>query len=182
MSVAKTCVQRGKRNGVFVSLGASAVVLLQAFVAILLAKYIFRNPVINTMLLRAGSVIFLLTGAYFLVIARRSVKEVMVDPTSGFRSFLKGMGVSILNILPIPYFCAIGAAMNLGGNVEYHLIDIFLFTVAAALGTFTTLYFYVIFFVKIEEKTDVFSKYSNYFMAILMLILVIITLIRIYYE
>lgn len=182
MSVAKTCVQRGKRNGVFVSIGASTVVLLQAFLAILLAKYIFKNPVINTMLLRAGSVIFLLMGAYFLVIARRSAKDVTVDPTTGFQSFLKGMGVSVLNILPIPYFCAVGAAMNLGGNVEYHLIDIFLFTLSAALGTFTTLYLYVIFFVKIEEKTDVFSKYSNYFMASLMLILVIITLIRIYYQ
>lgn len=182
MSVAKICVQRGKRNGVFVSIGASAVALFQAFIAILLAKYIFRNPVINTMLLRTGSVIFLLMGAYFLVMARRSAREVSIAPTSGFRSLLKGMGVAVLNILPIPYFCAVGAAMNIGGNVEYHLVDIFLFTLAAGLGTFSTLYLYVIFFVKIEEKTDVFSKYSNYFMASLMLVLVIITLIRIYYQ
>lgn len=182
MSVAKTCVQRGKRNGMFVSIGASAVVLFQALIAILLAKYIFRNPIVNNMLLRAGSVIFLLMGAYFLVMARRNARDVEVDPSSGLRSLLKGMGISVLNILPIPYFCAIGAAMNIGGNVDYHLVDIFLFITAAGLGTFSTLYLYVIFFVKIEEKTAIFSKYSNYFMAILMLVLVLITLLRIYYQ
>ncbi len=182
MSVAKTCVQRGRRNGVLVSVGASAIVLLQAFLAVLMTKYIFRNPVVNNMLLRAGLVIFVIMGAYFLVIARKGSKTVVVDPTTGLRSLLKGMGVSVLNILPIPYFCAIGAAMNIGGNVEYHIGDIIIFVLAAALGTFSTLYLYVVFFMKIEQRTAVFSKYSNYFMALLMLILVIVTLLRIYYQ
>lgn len=182
MSVAKTCVLRGRRNGVLVSVGASFIVLLQALLAILMTKYIFRYPVVNNMLLRAGLVIFVIMGAYFLIVARKGSKEVAVDPTIGLRSLLKGMGIALLNILPIPYFYAIGAAMNIGGHVEYHIGDIFIFVLAAALGTFSTLYLYVIFFMKIEEKAAVFSKYSNYFMAALMLILVIVTLIRIYYQ
>ncbi|HSJ11959.1 MAG TPA: hypothetical protein VK916_04705, partial [Gillisia sp.] len=55
------------------------------------------------------------------------------------------------------------------------------FILAASLGTFTTLYFYVLSFLKIEHKTEIFSKYSNYFMAALMFVLVIITIIRIFY-
>lgn len=181
MSVAKTCVQKGKKNGMYVSLGASFVVLFQALIAILLAKYIFNNPFVHNILLRTGLVIFLLMGGYFFIMAQRKRKEVEVPETSGVKSLLKGMLISVLNIFPIPYFCAIGAALNVSGSVDYHISEIFLFVFAASLGTFSTLYLYVIFFAKIEEKSTYFSKYSNYFMALLMFVLVIITLVRIFY-
>lgn len=181
MSVAKTCVQKGKRSGMFFASGASIVVLIQAFIAILLAKYIFNNPYIHNVLLRTGLVIFILMAAYFFIMAQRKKKEVEVSSTTKTQSVLKGMAVSALNVFPIPYFCALGAALNVSGKVDYHNIQILLFVTAASLGTFTTLYLYVIFFIRIEEKAAYFSKYSNYFMAILMLVLVVITLFRIFY-
>lgn len=181
MSVAKTCVQKGKSSGIYVAIGASFIVLFQALIAILLAKYIFDNPYVRNMLLRAGLVIFLLMGAYFIIIAQRKRKEVQVHVTNGARSLLKGMIISALNVFPIPFFCALGAAMNVGGSVDYHNLQILAFVLAASLGTFTTLYLYAIFFARIEDKSDYFSKYSNYFMAGLMFVLVIITLFRIFY-
>lgn len=182
MSVAKTCVKRGKKNGIYVAVGAAVIVLFQALIAILLAKYIFDNPYVRNMLLRTGLVIFLLMAGYFFIMAQRKKKEVEVAETNGLRSVLKGMMISILNIFPIPYFCAIGAGLNVGGNVDYHISQILFFIVAAALGTFTTLYLYALFFAKIEDKNTYFAKYSNYFMAILMMVLVIITFIRIFYH
>ncbi len=184
MSVAKTCVQHGKKNGLFVAIGASLVVAFQALVAILLARYIFGNPFVRNMLLRTGLVIFLIMAVFFFVKAKRSrVKKVKISKHAGIRSLGKGMMVSVLNVLPIPYFCALGAALNVSGKVEYDVMAISLFIAAAVLGTFTALYLYVIFFVRIENKSASFAKYSNYFMAALMLVLVIITLIRtIYFE
>ena len=44
MTVAKTCVNKGKRSGLRVALGASMVVFFQAMLAILMAKYIFNHP------------------------------------------------------------------------------------------------------------------------------------------
>ncbi len=181
MSVAKTCVQKGKRNGMYFASGAAFVVLIQAFIAILLAKYIFNNPYIHNILLRTGLVIFILMAVYFFVMAQRKKKEVKVENTTGMRSIIKGMAVSSLNVFPIPYFCALGAALNVSGKVDYHNIQILLFVVAASVGTFSTLYLYVMFFIRIEEKAAYFSRYSNYFMAILMLVLVVITLFRIFY-
>jgi hypothetical protein len=40
---------------------------------------------------------------------------------------------------------------------------------------------YVVYFNKLEAKTALFSKYANYILSLLMLILVVITLIRIFY-
>ncbi len=181
MTVAKTCVQKGKKNGIYVAVGASFVVLIQAMIAIFLARYIFDNPFVRNVLLRAGLVIFLILMVYFFVMAKHKRKKVVVNPTSGVKSIFKGIMIGALNVFPIPYFVALGAALNVNGKVEYHLLNNTVFVFAASLGTFTTLYLYALFFAKIEAEETFFAKYSNYFMAGLMLILVVITLVRIYY-
>lgn len=182
MSVAKTCLKRGKSSGIFMALGASLVVLLQATISIMLARYIFDNTYINSVLLRAGFVIFLIMMFYFLIMAQRKRKEVEVTPASGAKSIFKGIMIGALNIFPIPFFIALAAALNVNGDIEYHLLNNTAFVLAASFGTFTTLYFYALFFAKIEAENTFFVKYSNYFMAALMLVLLIITFIRIFTQ
>lgn len=182
MTVARTCLERGKQNGVLVAVGASLVVLFQAFIAILLAKYIFNNAYVKNILLRTGAVIFLLLAIYFFVKARQRRTKIKVYGKADTRSFFKGIMMSLINVLPIPYFCAIAAGLSVSGKMNYDLLRMLIFALAAALGTFVTLYFYVFSFLKIEKKTATITKYSNYFMGILMLILVIITLARIVYT
>ncbi|WP_378186328.1 LysE family translocator [Aquimarina sp. W85] len=182
MTVARTCLEKGKKNGILVAVGASLIVVIQALVAILLAKYIFFNPFVRTILLRTGAVIFLLLAIYFFIKARQRSTKIKVRSNDDTRSFLKGVIMSAINVLPIPYFCAIAAGMSVSGKVEYEYIEIFSFILAAGLGTFVTLYLYVLSFLKIETKTESITKYSNYFMGVLMLILVIITMLRIVYT
>ena len=181
MTVAKTCVEHGKKNGLYVALGASIIVIFQALIAIILAKYIFDNPFVRNILLRTGLVIFIFLTIYFYVKARSNSDIESRTKKANSNSIFKGMLVAVLNVFPIPFFVAIGAALNVAGDVEYHWSLMLVFVIAASLGTFTTLYFYVFSFWKIEDKTTLFTKYSNYFMAALMLVLVIITLVRIFY-
>ena len=184
MSVAKTCVQHGKKNGILVAVGASIVVLFQAWIAIQLARYIFGNPYVQNMLLRTGIVIFAIMAIFFFVKAKKSkVKQVKESKHAGLKSLGKGMMVSALNVLPIPYFCALGVGLNVSGKVDYDVMAMITFIAAATLGTFTALYLYATFFARINKKSASFNKYSNYFMAGLMLVLVVITLMRtLYFE
>ncbi len=179
MSVAKTCIERGKKNGILVAVGASIVVFFQAWIAIQLARYIFYNPFYHNMLLRTGVVIFLLMGIYFFVQARKKNKVIKTHSHDETRSFFKGVMIAALNVLPIPYFCALGAGLNVSGTVNYNLANIWAFIIAAMLGTFATLYVYVISSIKIVGKTAFVNKYSNYFMAWLMILLLVITLLRV---
>lgn len=179
MTVAKSCVERGKRSGVFVSLGSCTIVLIQAFFAILLSKYILSHPYVNKMLLRAGLVVFLLLMIYFFIQAKKNKKIKTSKKGNSAKSYLRGLTIALFNVFPIPYFVALSTAFA-PEKGDYDIVDMVIFASAAALGSFATLYGYVIGFAKIERHTQSFSKYSNYFMAGLMLILVIITLIRIY--
>ena len=182
MTVARTCLERGKKNGILVAVGASSVVILQAALAILLAKYIFFNPFVKNMLLRTGAVIFFFMAIYFFVKAKKKEAKVKEYKGAQTRSFFKGVMMSLLNVLPIPYFCAIAAGMSVSGKIEYDAQKILWFSLAAGAGTFLTLYLYVLSFLQIEKKTETITKYSNYFMAILMVVLVIITIARIIYT
>jgi hypothetical protein len=92
------------------------------------------------------------------------------------------MLVAALNIFPVPYFVAIAGALHIGVGATYDWSRIIAFILAASMGSFTTLYVYVLSFIRIEKQAEAFSKYSNYFMTALMLILVIVTLLRIYYS
>ncbi len=179
MTVAKTCVMRGKKNGLYVAIGAGIVILIQALIAVLLAKYVFDHPYVKRILLRAGLVIFSILGVYFFVQAKnkKGIKHKSTEKDSN--SIFKGMLIAALNVFPIPYFIAIAGTMNLSSDVSYDWSMITSFSLAAASGSFTSLYLYVFFFNKIEQKAEKFAKYSNYFMAALMLVLILITVIRI---
>jgi len=182
MTVAKTCLERGKKDGIMVAIGAATVVGVQALIAILLAKYIYFNPFVRNIILRTGAVIFFFLSIYFFAKAKQRETKIKVYQREHSRSLVKGMIISGINVLPIPYLCTIAAAMSVKGNMDYDAQRIIAFIIAAGLGTFVALYLYVFSFLKIEKKTASITKYSNYFMGILMLVLVCITLARIIYT
>lgn len=181
MSVAKTCVEKDKRNGVFVAIGASIVNFLHAFIAILMAKYIFNHPSVRGVLLKIGLVVFAGLFVYFIFAARKNKsKKNQLTKKDSRKSFAKGFFIANLNIFPIPYFVFISTELSTNASLSFSWLYIFLFALSASLGTFTVLYIYVESFMKINKHTKSFSKYANYFMAVLMLALFIITLFRIY--
>ncbi|MBZ9652443.1 LysE family translocator [Psychroflexus montanilacus] len=180
MSVAKTCLEKGRRNGVFMAFGASLVVFFQALLAVLISKYIFSNPQVKSMFLKAGVGILILMFIYFLLSANRKKNQQNIKRRTGTKSFFTGILVSVLNIFPIPYFVLIGTLLSNNFQIKFTIYNDLIFAFSAAMGTLTTLYLYVIFIMKIDGKTELFKKYSNYFMAMLMLVLIVVTWIRLY--
>lgn len=183
MTVAKTCVKHGKKSGLMLALGATTTVFFQAFTAIVLAKYIFNNPAVRYVLLWIALVVFIGLGIYFFIVAFKKntgKKKTFKTGRYGAKRFIGGVLVALVNVFPIPYFVSISTLFNPGNHTEYSWWTIVLFSLAAAAGSFTSFYIYVISFLKIEKHTDKFSTYSNYFMAGLMTVLTAITVFRIY--
>ena len=97
-------------------------------------------------------------------------------------NFFKGILMASLNLLTIPYYSVLNAMWNSSGWIQFEFLDIATFVVAAGFGTFSMLYLYIVYFNRLETKTNAFSKNSNYVLSLLMLILLVITLIRIFYT
>lgn len=183
MNAAKTSVEKGKTNGIIFSLGVSIMVLIQAYVAVLISKFLFNNPHVIDILLKIALAVFAFFAIYFFVLAKKdSKKERKIVNVKKRNSFFKGILLAGVNLLTIPYYSGLHAMWNASGWIEYGVADILVFVLAAGSGTFGVLYLYTVYFNKLERKSNRFSKNSNYILSALMFLLLVITIFRIFYK
>jgi threonine/homoserine/homoserine lactone efflux protein len=185
MNAAKISAEKGTKNAVSFSLGVCIIIGTQALLAVYISKFLFKNPHIIDVLMQIALVIFAFFAIYFFVHAKRGkVKEKKIKyvEVSRRNSFFKGMLMGVLNLLTLPFYCALNAAWKVSGWIKFEWQDTLIFIMSAAMGTFSILYVYIFYFNKLEAKSSRFSKYSDYILAALMLVLMFITLVRIYYR
>ncbi|WP_425234730.1 LysE family transporter [Ulvibacterium sp.] len=180
MNAAKTSVEKGKLNGIIFSTGVSSMIMLQAYIAVLISKFLNKNPGVVEVLMDIAVGVFAFFAVYFYIAARRNKKKApKLVKVSKKNSFFKGMGLAALNLLTIPYYSGVNIMWNASGWIKFEIWDIVTFILAVGSGTFSVLYMYTIYFNKLESRTSQFSKNSNYILSALMVVLLIITLIRI---
>lgn len=183
INAAKVSVEKGKPNAIIFSLGVSVMVVLQAYVAVLISKFLYRNPEVITWLQRIAILVFAFFAGYFFVIARKQKERPLkFDQVRKRNSFFRGSLLAALNLLTIPYYSALNAMWNASGWIQFQFLDILIFVLAAGCGTFSVLYLYIIYFNRLESHNRAFSRNSNYILSVLMLVLLVITLIRIIYT
>ncbi len=181
MNAAKTSVEKDKLNGVIFSLGVSTMIMLQATVAVFISKFLDRNPEVVSVLLKIALVVFAVLAIYFFLAARKNKKkEIKTIKISKRNSYFKGVFLAGINLLTIPYYSGLNIMWNASGWIKFMVWDIIVFVLAAGMGTFSVLYLYVFYFDKLEHKTDRFAKNANYILSVLMLVLLIITIVRVY--
>ena len=181
---AKTSVEKGKANGIIFSLGVATMVVIQAYAAVLISKFLYRNPEVLVWLQKTALVIFGFFAVFFFLKARKNQDSGRRTAASVSRknSYFKGMLLAALNLLTIPYYSALNAMWNATGWIAFEFWDIAVFILSAGMGTFTVLYLYTVYFTKLDARNGAFSRNSNYILAFLMLLLLVITLIRIVYT
>ena len=103
MNAAKTSVEKGKLNGVIFSLGVSSMIMVQAYIAVLISKFLYRNPEVIDILLKIAILVFAFFAIYFFVVAKRKKEQQLTDVNlSKKNSFFKGVLLAALNLLTIP--------------------------------------------------------------------------------
>lgn len=183
MNAAKMSVEKGKVNGIIFSLGVSSMIMVQAYIAVFISKFLYRNPEVIDILLKIAIAIFAFFALYFFIAAKRKkTQKIKKVNLSKKNSFFKGILLAAVNLLTIPYYSGLNAMWNEAGWIKFEAKDITTFVVASGAGTFSVLYLYTFYFDKLETKTNRFSKNSNYILSALMLLLLVITLIRIFYR
>ncbi|MEG3656548.1 LysE family transporter [Arenibacter palladensis] len=183
MNAAKISVEKGKTNGIIFSLGVSTMIIIQAYISVLISKFLFKNPEIIDLLLKIALIVFAFFAIYFFVKAKKKkLNRPKIVKVSKKNSFFKGILLAALNLLTIPYYSGLNAMWNASGWIQFQFRDIATFILAAGCGTFTVLYLYTVYFNKLETKNNGFSKNSNYILSALMMLLLVITLIRIFYT
>ena len=181
VNAAKTSVEKNKLNGIIFSLGVSTMIMLQAIVAVFISKFLHKNPDVVAILLKIAIAVFAALAIYFFITAisnkKKKVKAIKISKRS---SYFKGLFLAGVNLLTIPYYSGLNIMWNASGWIKFEVWDIVTFVLAAGTGTFAVLYLYVFYFNKLEHKTNKFAKNANYILGFLMLLLLVITIFRVY--
>src|SRR5690606_718430 len=100
VNAAKISVEKGKANGIIFSLGVSTMIMVQAYIAVYISKFLYNNPEIIDILLKVALAVFAFFSIYFFIVAKRKKKiphkEVNLSKKN---SFLKGLLLAALNLL-----------------------------------------------------------------------------------
>lgn len=181
MTAAKISLKEGRRRAVVFALGASAVVFFQTYIAVSFANFINNRPDIIYMLEETGLVIFgALTIFFFFIAKKKKKKEKEIIRRSSYTgNFFLGALLSALNFFPIPYYVFVSISLSTHKYFFFTPLFVFLFVLGVVVGSFSIFYLYIVFFKKVEHKTDFFIRNINYLLGSVTGIVSIITLIKI---
>ena len=181
MTAAKISVRDGRACAVVFSIGATVIVFIQSYIAVSFAKFISKRDDIINLLEEVGLGIFVLLTIYFIFIAKKPQSKDDDEPVkmrSRTGCFFLGVLLSVLNFFPIPYYVVMSVTLSTYKFFSFDNLFVFLFVIGAITGTFAVFYLYIIFFKKLEEKTDFFMKNINYFIGGVTGLVSVITLIK----
>jgi len=179
MTTAKISLDKSKIEAIKFAIGASVVVLAQAYVAILFTKFLRSNPIFVQSLQKAAMVIFAMLSFYFY---RQSKKDKKQSPSAKEKtgnSFIVGLLLSALNMFSIPFYCGVTTALDVAGWLQFTQKNILLFVIGSAIGTFALLSMYANYAKIIQIKSAGLAKNLNMILSVLTGGLALITLIKI---
>jgi len=179
MTTAKISLNKSKIEAIKFAIGASIVVLLQAYVAILLTKYLRNNPTFVQSLQGMAMVIFVILSVYFYKLSKkdREPKTSVKEKTGN--SFAVGLLLSALNMFSIPFYCGVTTALDVAGWLKFSQQNILFFVIGSALGTFSLLVMYASYAKMIQLKSAGLAKNLNLILSVLTGGLALVTLIKI---
>ena len=176
MTVLKTRINVGKMESIKFALGAAVIVFFQAGIALYFAEFLIENPKVIAALKMAGIFVFFILAIFFFFLSRKKIEEKSKVSKGNF--LLKGMAMSSVNMLAIPFYLGISIYL---GSVNKIIIEqpyILLFCLGAATGSFLLFYTYMFFAEIISKKISFIATNINIILSLLFLSLGIFTLIK----
>lgn len=181
MTAARVEMDEGRSRAIVFALGATLVVLIQTFIALVFARFIDQHPEIVVLLREIGLGIFLALTVFFFWRGRRmgTAKTPEIRIHSKKSRFFLGMLLSALNFLPIPFYVFVSITLASYKYFFFNQPFICTFVIGSGLGAFFGFYCYIAFFKKLESKTAFVLANMNYIIGTMTGIVSLITLFNI---
>lgn len=178
MTALKISLEKGKSEANKYALGVSLMVFPQAYIAVVLTKYIANNPTILETLEKAGIFIFILLSFYFYRESKKGKIDIEVQKNKKEKAFFSGITLSFLNMFAIPFFSGIVILLDTFNQFSFNVFPTILFVLGSVIGTFYILFLYGRYAKKIQQKTGKLTKDINLILSILTGLVAVISIIK----
>ena len=186
MTVAQLKVVEGQAKALFFSVGACLVVFFQTYLAIFCADFLHKNPEIIRILQSIGSVIFLGLAIYFFWLGKKKKKkkdEIELKAKTKANCFLLGILMSLLNLLPIPYYVFLSIWFSSKGWFSFTFQQMNAFALGVLSGSFLIFYLYILFFKrKPDGSPSFFTTNGNYIIGTVTGFIALVTVFKILFK
>lgn len=180
MTVAKVSMKEGKTRAFFFAMGATLIILVQTFLALLFAKFLDNNPAIILLFREIGLVIFVCVTFYLFWTSKKiklQTKEIKLRSKKS--RFFLGMLLSSLNFFPIPFYVFASVTLSFYGWFDFEKTSIYAFVIGSGVGSFLAFYCYITFFKKLESKATFMINNMNYFIGSITGFISVVTLFNV---
>lgn len=179
MYAAKISMKEGRKRAFLFSVGVSMTVMLQTYIALLLAEYIGKHPETVSMLQKVALGIFISLTIYFIFIAKDTRREIKDHGQHSKKNrFFLGIFIAALNLLPLPYWMYISITFSTFGMFSFSQLGLLAAVIASGIGTYASLSLYVQFF-RPKEHSRKLKLNMNYVIGIITALISVITFIKI---
>lgn len=170
MAVAHTAIRRGLPPAIWMGLGASLVELVQVFVALKFTWLFHETPVVQQVFQIIATVVFFAGSIYFFFFAKSKPPHEENGKIAGRRrgAFVKGIVISSVNLMVIPYWIFYGTLLSAYGWLVKDNAHVFIFSVGTMLGTFSLMICYALLGNKILRKSEKVTRWVNKFIGIIL--------------
>ena len=180
MTAAKVSLKEGRTRAYIFAAGASVIVIFQALIAVLFARFIDSHPEVIILLRECGLAIFASLTVYFFVTAKKvKPKKKEVKLHSKKSRFFMGMLLSALNFFPIPFYVFVSITLASYNYFSFEKSFIYTFVFGSGFGAFFAFYCYIAFFKKMETRTAFILNNMNYIIGSVTGLISILTLVNI---
>lgn len=171
MTVADTTIHRGMKAGVWVAIGASLVELIQSFIAIKFTWLFVDNSDLEFWMGIIALLVFWVLGIYYFFFAKASKSEVNIqNDGKKMPDFFRGILVSSMNVLVIPYWVFYGGYLSSQGWLVLENEVILVFVIGVMLGTFVLLLLYAKLGQLITNRATQLTKFVNKFIGVIFML------------
>ena len=166
MAVAHTAIHKGIRAGIFLGMGAALVELFQVFIALKFTWLFAEGGMFGQLIQIIAIIVFFVAGIYFFFFAKTAPKNIKIKTTAKKRvEFLKGMGISSLNVMVIPYWIFYGTLLVQNNLLEKSDESVLVFSFGAMTGAFLLLVAYAYLGDKVLRKSERITRWVNKFIG-----------------
>lgn len=135
MNAVKICRSEGQNRAIMFSLGTTTTLAIQAYIAVLFARFIDKNPIIIEVLQEIGVVIFACLALLFFWLGKRpKSKTPKLSLPSKKSRFFFGFLLSAINVFPIPYYVALSLWLSQKKVFVFEKPDMIIFVSGVFLG------------------------------------------------
>lgn len=168
MTVAHTAIRKGLHFALFTAAGAALVELVQVFVALKFTWLFNENAGVERIFQIIATVVFFIGGIYFFFFAKSKPTVSDTESQSRRSDFFKGMFISSLNLMVIPYWIFYATLLTTNDLLVKDNLHVVVFSSGTMCGTFSLLVCYALLGAKILSKSEQVTRWVNKFIGLLL--------------